>query len=68
MLQNMLNPEPTSTGIRSGNRVIGYSDAIRLLDNGRYDKHLADGMEILACIMVCEFQTHIAPEISPELV
>jgi hypothetical protein len=31
--------------------VIGYSAAIRLLDNGRYDKHLADGMEILACIM-----------------
>jgi hypothetical protein len=47
----MLNPEPTSTGIRSGNRVIGYSAAIRLLDNGRYDKHLAEGMEILACIM-----------------
>jgi hypothetical protein len=45
------NPEPTSTGIRSGNRVIGYSAAIRLLDNGRYDKHLAEGMEILACIM-----------------
>lgn len=51
MLHNMLNPEPTSTGIRSGNRVIGYSAAIRLLDNGRYDKHLAEGMEILACIM-----------------
>jgi hypothetical protein len=31
--------------------VIGYSAAIRLLDNGRYDKHLAEGMEILACIM-----------------
>ncbi|MGU5435454.1 hypothetical protein ACV1FO_01175, partial [Klebsiella pneumoniae] len=31
--------------------MIGYSAAIRLLDNGRYDKHLADGMEILACIM-----------------
>lgn len=51
MLHNFLNPEPTSTGIRSGNRVIGYSAAIRLLDNGRYDKHLAEGMEILACIM-----------------
>ena len=50
MLHNMLNPEPTSTGIRSGNRVIGYSAAIRLLDNGRYDKHLADGMEILALL------------------
>lgn len=51
MLLNMLNPEPTSTGIRSGNRVIGYSSAIRLLDNGRYDKHLVEGMELLACIM-----------------
>ena len=51
MLHNFLDPEPTSTGIRSGNRVIGYSAAIRLLDNGRYDKHLGEGMEILACIM-----------------
>ncbi|HFI5586083.1 TPA: hypothetical protein ACGQTX_004680 [Raoultella ornithinolytica] len=31
--------------------MIGYSAAIRLLDNGRYDKHLAEGMELLACIM-----------------
>lgn len=46
------NPEPTSTGIRiSDNRVIGYSAAIRELDNGRYDKNIAEGMEILACIM-----------------
>ena len=46
------NPEPTSTGIRlSGSRIIGYSAAIRELDNGRYDKRLADGLNILACIM-----------------
>ena len=46
------NPEPTSTGIRiSVNRIIAYSAAIRELDNGRYDKRLADGMNILACIM-----------------
>jgi hypothetical protein len=45
-------PEPTSTGIRiSGNRIIGYSTAIRELDNGRYDKSLVDGMSILACVM-----------------
>ncbi|HED1503475.1 TPA: hypothetical protein R4S70_000961 [Raoultella ornithinolytica] len=31
--------------------MISYSSAIRLLDNGRYDKYLAEGMEILACIM-----------------
>lgn len=45
------NPEPTSTGIRFGRRVIGYSAAIRELDNGRYDKNIADGMNILACVM-----------------
>lgn len=46
------NPEPTPTGIRlSGSRIIGYSAAIRELDNGRYDKRLADGMNILDCIM-----------------
>ncbi|MDG1643728.1 hypothetical protein DA718_12580 [Klebsiella huaxiensis] len=31
--------------------MIGYSAAIRELDNGRYDKNIADGMEILACVM-----------------
>ncbi len=51
MIDSVFNPEPTSTGIRFGNRVIGYSAAIRLLDNGRYDKNIAEGMEILACVM-----------------
>lgn len=52
MDHTVFNPEPTSTGIRlSGNRVIGYSAAIRELDNGRYDKNIAVGMEILACVM-----------------
>lgn len=68
MLHNMLNPEPTSTGIRSGNRVIGYSAAIRLLDNGRYDKHLADGMEILACIMEAVESNWITLNIEKELI
>ncbi|HHQ5707556.1 TPA: hypothetical protein ACSRGW_003125 [Klebsiella pneumoniae] len=31
--------------------MIGYSAAIRELDNGRYDKNIAAGMEILACII-----------------
>ncbi|HHT0512592.1 TPA: hypothetical protein ACTW9A_002455 [Raoultella planticola] len=31
--------------------MIGYSAAVLLLDNGRYDKHIAEGMEMLACIM-----------------
>lgn len=49
---NDFSPEPTSTGIRlSGNRVIGYSAVIRELDNGRYDRNLSKGMDVLACIM-----------------
>lgn len=52
MDHTVFNPEPTSTGIRiSVNRIISYSSAIRELDNGRYDKRLVDGMNILSCIM-----------------
>ncbi|EPC3984787.1 hypothetical protein ACRZNG_005014, partial [Citrobacter koseri] len=31
--------------------MIGYSAAIRQLDNGHYDKSIAEGLELLACIM-----------------
>lgn len=51
MINQIFNPEPTSTGIRFGNRVIGYSAAVRQLDNGQYDKRIPDGMELLACIL-----------------
>ncbi|HGO6780890.1 TPA: hypothetical protein ACK8T7_005124 [Klebsiella aerogenes] len=51
MLNNNFSPEPTSTGIRFGRRVIGYSTAIRSLDNGRYDRNLSKGLDVLACIM-----------------
>lgn len=51
MLNNNFSPEPTSTGIRFGRRVIGYSVAIRSLDKGRYDRYLSKGLNVLACIM-----------------
>lgn len=51
MDRTAFNPEPTSTGIRCGRRVIGYGATIRSLDSGRYDRNLAKGMEMLACIM-----------------
>lgn len=51
MLNNNFSPETTSTGIRFGRRVIGYSTAIRSLDNGRYDRNLSKGLDVLACIM-----------------
>lgn len=68
MLHNFLNPEPTSTGIRSGNRMIGYSAAIRLLDNGRYDKYLAEGMEIMACIMEAVESSWITLNIEKQII
>ncbi|AMY67216.1 hypothetical protein NF29_19875 [Enterobacter cloacae] len=37
--------------MRFGNRVIGYSVAVRQLDNGNYDKRIPDGLDLLACIM-----------------
>ena len=51
MIASAFTPEPTSTGIRFGNRVIGYSVAVRQLDNGIYDKRIPDGLDLLACIM-----------------
>ena len=51
MVDSSFTPEPTSSGIRFGNRVIGYSVAVRQLDNGNYDKRIPDGLELLACIM-----------------
>lgn len=51
MVDSVFSPEPTSTGIRFGNRVIGYSVAVRQLDDGQYDKRISDGMDLLACIL-----------------
>lgn len=68
MDHNTFNPEPTSTGIRFGNRVIGYSAAIRQLDNGRYDKSLTDGMSILACIMEAVESNWITLNIEKQLI
>ncbi|WP_267667795.1 hypothetical protein [Klebsiella quasipneumoniae] len=48
--------------------MIGYSAAIRLLDNGRYDKHLAEGMEILACIMEAVESSWITLNIEKQII
>lgn len=42
--------EATPDGIKSANRIIGYSVAIRQLDDGKYDNCLFDGLRLLACI------------------
>lgn len=49
-MENEFKAEATPDGIRIGNRVIGYSGAIRQLDNGHYDKCNYEGLLMLACI------------------
>ncbi len=69
MDHTVFNPEPTSAGIRlSESRIIGYSAAIRELDNGHYDKRLAEGMEILACIMEAVESRWITPNIEKQII
>ncbi|HFO4008020.1 TPA: hypothetical protein ACHYXZ_005410, partial [Escherichia coli] len=31
--------------------MIGYSTAVRQIDNGNYDKRIPDGLDLIACIM-----------------
>lgn len=49
MINSTITPEPTLTGIRFGNRIIGYSTAVRQIDNGNYDKRIPDGLDLIAC-------------------
>lgn len=64
----LVYPEPTSTGIRFGNRVIGYSAAVRQLDKGHYDKRIPDGMDLLACIMEAVANGWISLGIEKEII
>lgn len=68
MVDSTFNPEPTSTGIRFGRRVIGYSTAIRSLDSGRYDRNLTKGLEVLACIMEAEESGWITLNIEKQII
>ncbi|CAH5524090.1 hypothetical protein AI2941V1_0827 [Enterobacter cloacae] len=68
MVNSAFTPEPTSTGIRFGNRVIGYSVAVRQLDNGNYDKRIPDGLDLLACIMEAIESGWFTPGIESEII
>ena len=68
MVHSAFTPEPTSTGIRFGNRVIGYSVAVRQLDNGTYDKQIPDGLDLLACIMEAIESRWFNPGIEKEII
>lgn len=49
-----LKTEVTQDGIKTGNRTIGYSAAIRQLDGGQFDKNLPDGMRLLSYVWEAE--------------
>lgn len=68
MFTSSFTPEPTSTGIRFGNRVIGYSVAVRQLDNGNYDKRIPDGFDVLACIMEAIESGWFTPSVEKEII
>ncbi|MGM8524951.1 hypothetical protein [Enterobacter asburiae] len=68
MIASAFTPEPTSTGIRFGNRVIGYSVAVRQLDNGNYDKRIPDGFDVMACIMEAIESGWFTPSIEKEII
>lgn len=68
MFTSAFTPEPTSTGIRFGNRVIGYSVAVRQLDNGNYDKRIPDGFDVLACIMEAIESGWFTPSVEKEII
>ncbi|HHF8169042.1 TPA: hypothetical protein ACPT2E_002077 [Klebsiella pneumoniae] len=48
--------------------MIGYFAAIRELDNGRYDKNIAEGMGILACIMEAVESSWITLNIEKQII
>jgi hypothetical protein len=53
--------EATPDGVRMGNRLIGYSSVIRLLDNGRFDKPLSEGFGVIAELSLAEINDWFKP-------
>lgn len=51
MSSNNEAPETTPNGIKIGNRVIGWSGAVKQFDGSRFDSCNSEGLRWLACIM-----------------
>ena len=51
MSSNNEAPETTPNGIKIGNRVIGWSGAVKQFDGSRFDSRSSEGLRWLACIM-----------------
>lgn len=51
MISNYDMPEATPNGIKIGNRVIGWSGAVKQFEGPRFDSRNSEGLRWLACIM-----------------
>lgn len=61
-------PEATPNGIKIGNRVIGWSGAVKQFDGPRFDSRPSEGLRWLACIMDAEASGWVALYVKKELI
>lgn len=61
-------PEATPNGIKIGNRVIGWSGAVKQFDGSRFDSRPSEGLRWLACIMDAEASGWVALYVKKELI
>lgn len=61
-------PEATPNGIKIGNRVIGWSGAVKQFDGPRFDSRPSEGLRWLACIMDAEASGWVALHVKKELI
>lgn len=61
-------PEATPNGIKIGNRVIGWSGAVKQFDGPRFDSRPSEGLRWLACIMDAFASGWVALGVRKELI
>ncbi|HCB2262878.1 hypothetical protein [Citrobacter freundii] len=61
-------PEATPNGIKIGNRVIGWSGAVKQFDGSRFDSSNSEGLRWLACIMDAEASGWVSLGAEKELI
>ncbi|AUO63817.1 hypothetical protein WM46_03090 [Citrobacter freundii complex sp. CFNIH2] len=60
-------PEATPNGIKIGNRVTGWSGAVKQFDGPRFDSRPSEGLRWLACIMDAEASGWVDLNVKKEL-
>lgn len=62
------NPETIPNGVKVGNRVIGWSGAVKQFDGPRFDSRPSEGLRWLACIMDAKASGWVALCVKKELI